>query len=145
MEGVIGELDYPEEKFDVIISMDTMYFAKDMTAFVAQVKRWMKQNAVFFVGYQEGEVMPKTENMHTTMLSKALIANGLTYEAVDITEQTYELLKAKRVAAQTYQKEFEEEGYSDWFNMLMGQTECVTQTLEQFKENMARYIYVIRK
>lgn len=37
--------------FDVIISMDTMYFAKDMAAFVAQVKRWLKPNGVFFVGY----------------------------------------------------------------------------------------------
>ena len=33
--GLIGEIDYSEEKFDVITSMDTMYFAKDMNAFVA--------------------------------------------------------------------------------------------------------------
>ena len=28
-EGIIGEIAYPEESFDVITSMDTMYFAKD--------------------------------------------------------------------------------------------------------------------
>lgn len=81
--------------FDVIISMDTMYFAKDMAAFVAQVKRWLKPNGVFFVGYQEGDVMLKTESMHTTMLSKALLTNDMSYKVVDITEQTYELLKKK--------------------------------------------------
>lgn len=131
--------------FDVIISMDTMYFAKDMAAFVAQVKRWLKPNGVFFVGYQEGDVMLKTESMHTTMLSKALLTNDMSYKVVDITEQTYELLKKKRISALTHQTEFEKEGYREWFDMLIGQTECVTETLKQFKETMARYIYVIRK
>ena len=143
--GVIGEIDYPEEKFDVIISMDTMYFAKDMAAFVAQVKKWLKQNGVFFVGYQEGDVIPKTESIDTTMLSKALVMNGMSYEAIDITQQTYELLKTKRISAITHKSEFEAEGYSDWFDMLIGQTECATGSFEQFKEKMARYIYVIRK
>ena len=144
-EGIIGETDYPEEKFDVIVSMDTMYFAKDMTLFVAQVKKWLKKDGVFFVGYQEGDVIPKTENIHTTMLSKAVEINGMNYEATDITQQTYELLKTKRTAAMAHQKEFEAEGYSDWFNMLIGQTEYATEPYEQFKEKMARYIYVIRK
>ena len=71
--GIIGKIDYPEETFDVIISMDTMYFAKDMTVFVAQIKKWLKKNGLFFVGYQEGDVIPKTESIHTTMLSKALL------------------------------------------------------------------------
>ncbi len=39
-EGIIGEIEYPEEKFDVIISMDTMYFAKDMIDFVSQVHQF---------------------------------------------------------------------------------------------------------
>lgn len=144
-EGIIGEIEYPENSFDVIASMDTMYFAKDMNAFVAQIKRWLKQSGIFFVGYQEGEVMPKTENIHTTVLAKALEMNGMSYDAIDITEQTYELLKKKRIAAMKHQKEFEAEGYNDWFNMLIGQTEYATDSLEQFKENMARYIYVVHK
>lgn len=71
--------------------------------------------------------------------------NGMNYEAIDITEQTYELLKTKRISAITHQNEFEAEGYSDWFNMLIGQTECATDSFDQFKEKMVRYIYVIRK
>ena len=79
------------------------------------------------------------------MLSKALVANGMDFEAIDITGQTYELLKKKRISAINHRNEFESEGYSDWFDMLIGQTECATEPLEQFKEKMARYIYVIRK
>ena len=97
------------------------------------------------MGYQEGDVIPKTESIHSTMLSKALVMNGMEYKAMDITKQTYELLKTKRISAMTHQKEFEMEGYGEWFEMLIGQTECSTGTFEQFKEKMARYIYVIRK
>lgn len=144
-EGVIGEMDYPESTFDIIVSMDTMYFAKDMNAFVSQIKKWLKKDGVFFVGYQEGEVVPKTQNIHTTMLAMALKENNMKYEALDISKQTYELLKTKRKSAMKYKAMFEEEGCSQWFDMLIMQTEYVNESFEQFKEKMARYIYVIRK
>lgn len=144
-EGIIGEIDYPEEKFDAIISMDTMYFAKDMAAFVAQIKKWLKADGVFFVGYQEGDVMPKTRNSQTTVLSDALDKNGMIYEVTDITKQTYDMLQLKRKSALAHQAEFEAEGHRNWFDMLMLQTECILEPFEQFKEKMARYIYVIRK
>lgn len=142
--GVIGEVDY-KEKFDVIISMDTIYFAKDMTSFVSQVKQWLKENGVFFVGYQEGEVMSKTESAKTTVLAKALEQNAMNFEVMDITEQTYELLKKKRVAALLHKEEFEAEGHRNWFDMLIAQTECADKPFEQFKEEMARYIFVVKK
>ena len=144
-EGIIGQIEYPEEKFDVIISMDTLYFAADMTAFVAQVKKWLKRDGVFFVGYQEGDVIQKTLNVHTTMLAEALKANDMSYEVVDISKQTYELLKTKRVSAIKHRAMFEEEGLNQWFDMLIGQTEYSNQSFEEFEEKMARYIYVIRK
>lgn len=144
-EGIIGEIDYSEEKFDVVISMDTMYFAKDMVAFVSQIKKWLKKEGVLFVGYQEGDVMPKTERASTTVLAKALEINGMNYEVTDITEQTYDLLRTKRVSAIMHQAEFEAEGYKTWFDMLIRQTECITESFEQFKGKMARYIYVVKK
>lgn len=144
-EGVIGETDYQEDCFDVITSIDTMYFAKDMITFVAQIKKWLKRDGVFFVGYQEGDVIPKTKDADTTLLAEAASTNGMKYEAIDITEQTYELLRKKREAAMNHKMEFEAEGYSKWYEMLVGQTEYATVPLEQFKEKMARYIYVIRK
>ncbi len=144
-EGIIGEIEYPEESFDVITSMDSMYFAKDMTVFAAQIKKWLKKDGVFFVGYQEGDVMPKTQSVETTVLTEALRKNGMSFEVTDITKQTYELLKTKREAAIAHQEGFEAEGYKDWFDLLMWQTECVTESFEQFEEKMARYIFVVRK
>ena len=144
-EGVIGDIEYPVGSFDVIVSMDTMYFAKDMKAFVAQIFQWLREGGVLFVGYQEGEVMSKTESADTTVFAMALKSSGISYEATDITEQTYELLRTKRIAAIAHRSEFEAEGHKNWYDMLMAQTECVTEPYEQFKEKMARYIYVVRK
>ena len=143
--GLIGETEYPQVFFDVVISMDTLYFAPDMQKFAAQIKGWPKPDGVFFAGYQEGDVMPKTENMHTTVLAQALQANDMPYEAIDMTGETYDLLKKKRRAALRHQKEFTKEGRNLWFDMLMGQTECAEEPFECFKAKMSRYIYVARK
>lgn len=144
-EGIIGEVEYNAEQFDVITSMDTMYFAKDMASFVSQIKRWMKPGGVFFVGYQEGDVMPKTKDAHTTVLAEALRQNGMPYEAEDITKQTYELLLKKRAVAELHQAEFIAENHQNWYGMLVGQTEYVNVPWEKFQTKMARYLYVIRK
>lgn len=143
--GVIDEIDYPDDCFDTIISMDTIYFTKDMVAFVAKIKRWLKKDGVFFVGYQEGDVMPKTNSASDTVLAKAVERNGLKYQVTNITKQTYQLLKQKRKSTMLYKNQFEAEQHNRWFDMLMGQTECVTESFEQFASKMARYIYVIRK
>ena len=144
-QGLIGEIEYPAEQFDLVVSMDSMYFAPDMEKFVLQIMRWLKKDGVLFVGYQEGDVMPKTETSKTTVLAKALDKCKIRYEVEDITRETYELLKKKREAALLYQKDFEEEGNKEWFDLLMIQTDCVTGTFESFAKDMARYIYIVRK
>ena len=125
--------------------MDTMYFSPDMEQLVQQIMKWLKKDGVLFVGYQEGDVMPKTDNEKTTILAKAFEKCRIQYEVEDITHETYELLKKKREAALLHQKDFAEEGNKDWFDMLMLQTDCVTDPYDVFAQRMARYIYIARK
>lgn len=143
--GIIDETDYPAEQFDLITSMDSLYFAKDLTAFVAQIKSWLKPDGVFFAGYQEGDVLPKTKDIHTAELTKALKANQMPFEVLDITRQTYDLLVQKRQAALHHQSALEAEGNRKWFDLLIAQTECALVPYEQFQQNMARYIYIAQK
>ncbi|MBR4557862.1 MAG: class I SAM-dependent methyltransferase [Clostridiales bacterium] len=144
-QGLIGEIDYPDSNFDVITSMDSMYFAPDMEKFVKQIMRWLNNDGVLFVCYQEGDVMPKTDNVDTTVLAKAFKSAGIRYESEDITEETYEMLNKKREAALLHQKEFETEGISEWLDLLMLQTECATKGYDVFSREMSRYIYTVRK
>ena len=143
--GIIGEIQYPPEQFDLITSMDTMYFSQDMTAFVSQIKSWLKPDGILFVGYQEGDVMPKTKNVHTAELTKALQANHMPFRTMDITRQTYELLLRKRQAAQHHEAALEAEGYRAWFDLLISQTECALLPYEQFEQKMTRYIYIAKR
>jgi len=55
--GVMEEIEYSKESFDVIVAMDSVYFAHDMATFVNQIKNWLKPGGVLFVAYQEGDVM----------------------------------------------------------------------------------------
>ena len=97
------------------------------------------------VGYQEGDVMPKTKDAHTTVLADALRKNGMLYEAEDITPQVYKLLQKKRLAAIRHQADFEAEGHQNWYEMLLGQTEYAHVSYEKFQQSMARYLYIVRK
>lgn len=144
-EGIIGEIEYPDNSFNLVVTMDTMYFSKDMSAFVGQIKRWLKPDGILFAGYQEGELVPRTFDENTTELAKALKNNGMNFEARNITKQTYELLKKKREAAIIHKAEFENEGRIQWFEMLMMQTKCAEGAYQQFEKEMARYIYTARK
>lgn len=144
-QGVLGDIDYSPEQFDVITSMDTIYFAPDMEKFLLQAIRWLKKDGVLFVCYQEGDVIQKTDNLNTTVLAKALQKNRIQYEAEDITEETYNLLKKKRETALLYQSDFEKESNTEWFDLLMMQTDCATDPFDSFVKKMARYVYIIRK
>ena len=144
-QGYIGEMNYPAEQFDLVVSMDTMYFAPDMEKLVQQIIKWLKKDGELFVGYQEGDVMPKTDNEKTTILAKVFDKSRIQYEVENITQETYELLKKKREAALLHQRDFEKEGNKDWFDMLMLQTDCVTDSYDVFVQRMARYIYIARK
>ena len=142
--GVIGETEYAPESFDVITSMDTMYFAKDMSAFVNQIMSWLKKGGVFFTCYQEGDVMPKTEDAFTTVLAKVLQEKSIHFEYIDITMESYDLLRRKRKAAFKCESLFEEEGNHSWFEMLVEQTDYANMPFDEYKKELARYVYIIK-
>lgn len=143
--AAIGEIDYPEVSFDLITTMDTLYFAPDMLAFVGQMKRWLKPGGVLFAGYQEGDVQPRTRDVSTTVLARALEQHGMAYQVEDITRETWELLRRKRACAEKQRQAFLAEGNEMWYNMLIGQTDCAMEDFESFQREMARYIFVARK
>lgn len=145
IEGCIGEVDYPKESFDLVISMDTMYFAPDMSAFIDQIMGWLKKGGILFVCYQEGDVMPKTEDAHSTVFAKVLASKGIDYEVEDLTRESYEILKRKKEVALKHEDDFVREGNGEWFEMLIGQAAYAEEPYESFARKLARYAYTVRK
>lgn len=145
VQGLIGEVDYKAESFDVVISMDTMYFAPDMSTFVKQILRWLKPGGTFFTCYQEGDVIPKTLDADSSTLALALKENNISYEYVDITRESYDLLLRKREVAKECKALFEVEGNTSWYEMLIEQTEYANKPYAEYAKEMARYVYTVRK
>lgn len=143
--ALMGEVDYAEEMFDFILSLDTIYFAPDMPEFVSQIYRWLKPEGVFICGYQEGDVMGKTANQHTSVLANAFTTKGLTYEVIDYTKETYDMLKRKREAIISMKEEFRKEGLNLWYRVVKNQTNSACKSFDKYKKKNARYIYVVRK
>lgn len=143
--GVMGEIEYPKESFDMIVAMDSVYFAPDMATFIKQIRNWLKPEGVLFVAYQEGDVMDKTENENTTIFSEAVRTIGWEYEVKNISADSYNMLVKKREVALSYKEKFEAEGNGMWGDMLVEQTDYVLQGKEEYLKHLARYIYVCRK
>lgn len=143
--ALIGEAVYQKNKFDLITSMDTIYFAPDMPAFVSQVYQWLKPNGNFICGYQEGDIMDKTKNCDTTVLAAAFKYNGLKYTVTDYTKETYEMLKHKREVIISMQDDFKKAGIERWYEVVKNQTDCVLAPYEDYQKKNARYIYTCKK
>lgn len=143
--GIIGEIDYPSNMFELVISMDTVYFAKDMNYFIGQVYNWLKNDGVFFIGYQEGDIMAKTNDSETTILAKALKENNFKYEVIDYTKQTYVMLNRKRKTIIGFKNDFIQENLEDWYSVIINQTSSADVPYEDYKKHNARYIFIARK
>lgn len=123
-------------------SKDELLFYREYEKFYSMTA---KSNGVFLVGYQEGDVMPKTENSETTEIAQSLKKNGMHYKVLDITEDTYHMLQKKRESILKHRQEFMDEGLNDWFDVVLGQTDCITVSLEEYSRENARYIYIATK
>lgn len=143
--ALLGENVFEDLKFDLVISMDSMYFAPDMNQMVLQIMEWLTPEGVFLCGYQEGDVMEKTENEHSTVLAKALRQNGLAYQSTNYTSKTYHMLKRKRESILSLKEEFLKEKNKLWYQVILGQTEMATVPYEEFCVKNARYIYMVEK
>ena len=60
-------------------------------------------------------------------------------------KQEYDLLRRKREAAFECEILFKEEGNDGWFEMLVDQTDYANKPFEEYKKEMARYVYIVRK
>jgi len=143
--GVIGEIDYPPKMFDLIISMDTIYFVNDIYKFVRQIYNWLKDDGIIFIGYQEGDIMTKTRNSETTVLAKAIKENNFKYDVINYTQHTYDLLRHKRKTAIDFKDSFDQESLQEFYSLLLNQTNCITVPYDEYIKHNARYIYIIRK
>jgi SAM-dependent methyltransferase len=148
--GDINRLELPSSAFDVVLSIDTMYFSADYTATIRELKAALRpsgQMAIFFSHGREPWV-PKDEFPKETLppdktpLAEALRANDLTFRTWDLTLQDYQLAQRRKAVLAELRPQFEAEGTLFIYENRLGDAEGIRQAIEDGLH--ARYLYHVQ-
>jgi 2-polyprenyl-3-methyl-5-hydroxy-6-metoxy-1,4-benzoquinol methylase len=142
--GLIGEMQYPDQQFDVILSVDTMYFAQDMVGFVSQITRWLKPEGIFLAYYSEGHMANRRTDERDTELAYALKQLELTYQKIDYTTRHYELMKHKREVISSMKEEFLHSDMAFYYDCSIDQSIDIDLSFEDFMKKFNRYLYIMK-
>ena len=130
-------LDFADESFDAIISIDSIFFGRKMEATLASLKRMLKpdgQMAVFNGDFQYREFL------------SALAVNNLDYKTYDLTHENVEHMLLKHRVAKELQKEFEIERNTFIWQNLMAESFADLKSVKTLDFNpKVRYLYIIKK
>ena len=116
VDFVTGDMNsLPESigEFDVILSIDTLYFADDLEIAVQNLAKCLKPGgkiAAFYSCKRKGDAPIDVLAPQSSRLIFALKASGFSFESSDFSIEEEEIWKRARVAATELEIEFQNEG-----------------------------------
>ena len=130
-------LDFADESFDIIISVDTIYFGRTMKNTLAGLTRVLKLNgqmAIFKIDYQ------------TEAFLEALIENNLVYQVCDFTQEHRKHMFLKHKVVKELQQVFMSEGNTFvWENLVAESFTDVSVVDKSDFDPTVRYLYIVKK
>lgn len=146
-EGCIGEKQFPRAFFDVILSVDTIFFGKDMVETLTQLKKSLKPKGQMGILYSEFRFNPKESaeklKADKTKLAQALKKCNLKYKTWNFTKEHYKHMRLKYKVAQELKSEFEAEGNQFLYENISTESANDSVTFDKFKTFSTRYLYHI--
>ena len=148
--GDINQLELPKSAFDVVISIDTIYFSKDYAATLRELKAALRPTGQMAIFYSHGrepwvpvdQFAKETLPSDKTPLAEALRANDLTFRTWDLTLQEYELAQRRKEVLAELKPQFEIEGTLFIYENRMGDADGISQAIEEGLH--ARYLYHVQ-
>jgi ubiquinone/menaquinone biosynthesis C-methylase UbiE len=139
-------LEFSKEKFDAVISIDTLYYAKDFNEVLKKMKEILKPKGQMGIFYAQGrkpeesleKILPEE-----TKVGQALIENGLQFSTIEFTANGRNVWARELVVAQELEEMFKAEGNHDLCQQRIDQSKEMIQKVEQQLEK--RYFYHIQK
>lgn len=146
--GDINALALSEDAFDVIISIDSIYFSQDYLLTLSALKTALRPCGQMAFLYSQGrepwvpidEFSKNSILPDQTPLAKALQANALVYQTWDLTSQDYALAVQRKAILLELKPYFEAEGNLLIYENRLGDAEGVRQAIEEGLH--ARYLYL---
>lgn len=132
---MVGNLEWLElegERYDVIISIDSIFFGKEMKETVAKLKGLLKSSGTMAIFCDE-------------TLGAALDENGLDYDTYDRSRELYEHLQLKHRIAWELKEIFEAEGNGFIAENLLAESLDNAAPYDPEEWEMSRYLYHVRK
>lgn len=145
LQGDINALDFPAETFDAVISLDTLYWATDLTGTLSRLSRMVKpggQLAIFMEQDRGEDDPPETLEAANTDLARALDHLKLPFDTYDYSAQNAAFWRRIRAAVQLLREDFEAEGNGFIATTLTRQVEEFLPKIET--GDVTRYFYHVR-
>jgi ubiquinone/menaquinone biosynthesis C-methylase UbiE len=148
--GDINQLEFSKSVFDVVISIDTIYFSEDYAATLRALKEVLRPGGQMAIFYSYGrepwvpveQFAKETLPPDKTPLAEALRTNGLTFCTWDLTSQDYQLAKLRKEVLTELKSQFEAEDTLFIYENRLGDAEGVRQAIEEGLH--ARYLYHVQ-
>jgi SAM-dependent methyltransferase len=150
MVGDINRLGLPAAAFDVILSIDTLYFSNDYVATLRALKGALAPGGRLGLLYSHGpgpgvdrEAFQKeTLAPDRTPLADALQANGLAFRTLDLTRQDYRLALRRREVLAELEPQFAADGALFIHKDRLGDAQGISRSIEEGLHR--RYLYAAR-
>lgn len=148
--GDINRLELPNRAFDIVLSIDSIYFSEDYSATIRALLETLRPGGqmAFLYSYGREPWVPREEfpagnlSPGRTPLADALRANSLAFQTWDLTKQDYLLAQRRKEVLQDLIPQFEAEGLMFIHENRMGDALGVCQAVEEGLH--ARYLYRVR-
>jgi SAM-dependent methyltransferase len=146
--GNLDSLDFPNQSFETILSVDTLYMPNDLDRTLERILDLLLPNgqlAVFYSQYiwdapdGRNSFCPKN-----TILAAALKAKSLPFQTWNFTEQTYLHLQRKHRLGKEMRPEFEAEGTLPLYENIIAESESSETSYDPDTCIFARYLYHIK-
>lgn len=139
----LNSLSLQHKTFDCVISVDTLYFVKDLTRALQQLKAALKPNGKLLIFYssklKQGALRTES-HFRETDLAKVLSGLGFEFEAWDFTQNEKEIWEKSLLVAEQLKESFLKEGSRDLYN---GRVKEAEQNIKWQNEGcMVRYLYM---
>jgi cyclopropane fatty-acyl-phospholipid synthase-like methyltransferase len=146
--GDINGLQLPPNCYDVIASIDSIYFSQNYTATIAALKQALRAGGRLAIYYSFGREpwVPAAEfpaarlPAYKTPLAEALKANSLSFVTLDFTADDYRLAVLRKAALAALRSQFEAEGNLFLYENRLGDAVGVTQAIQEGLHR--RYLYI---